>query len=206
MLNPVVPASSAPPLFCRGVPLCSAPRLAVVGSRVSRTGPPVAFAFAAHAARAGWVVGSGLASGCDVAAHRGCLAVEGRTFAVLPCGVDRVGPAPSHSLAQKIARAGCLISSYPDGTPPAKHRFIARNGVLVSLSQAVVVCAADITGGSMHTARFALEQNVPLACYLPARGPGSSGCRHLVESQGAKALSNPRELLAWLAGLQGARS
>ena len=206
MLNPVVPESSAPPLFCRGAPLCSAPRLAVVGSRVSRVGPPVAFAFAAHAARAGWVVGSGLASGCDVAAHRGCLAVEGRTFAVLPCGVDQVGPAPSHSLRNTIARRGCLISEYPNGTPPSKHRFVARNGVLVSLSQAVVVCAADIAGGSMHTARFALKQNVPLACYLPARGAGSAGCRHLVESHGAVGLANPRELLEWLAAVQGARS
>ena len=78
--------------------------------------------------------------------------------------------------------------------------------MLVSLSQAVVVCAADLAGGSMHTARFALQQNVPLACYLPARGAGSAGCRHLVESHGAAALSNPRELLDWLAGVQGVRS
>ena len=67
------------------------------------------------------------------------------------------------------------------------------------------MCAAGIAGGSMHTARFALKQNVPLACYLPARGAGSSGCRYLVESHGAAALSNPREPLEWLASVQGAQ-
>ena len=104
-MNPVVPESSAPPLFCRGAPLCSAPRLAVVGSRVSRVGPPVAFAFAAHAARAGWVVGSGLASGCDVAAHLHPCSDEGRAFAVLGCGVDRVG-LPSSPAAARFAYGG----------------------------------------------------------------------------------------------------
>ena len=176
----------------------------MVGSRVSLTGPPVAFAFAAHAARAGWCIGSGLARGCDTAAHRGCLAVAGQTFAVLPCGVDRVAAGSLQSPQQRIlAAGGCWLSPYPDGTPPAKHRFVERNATLVLLSQAVVVCAAELRSGSMHTARFALERNVPLACYLPARGPGSSGCRKLVESHGAVPLRNARQLLAWLALLQG---
>src|SRR5262245_35802827 len=64
--------------------------VAVVGSRTAtRYGEQLAADLAAGVAHRGWTVVSGAALGIDGAAHRGALAVEGLTVAVLAGGVDR---------------------------------------------------------------------------------------------------------------------
>ena len=78
-------------------------------------------------AAAGLVVVSGLARGIDGEAHRGALAAEGATVAVLGCGVDRDYPAAHARLAAEIRTHGLVTSEYPPGTDPAPWRFPARN-------------------------------------------------------------------------------
>jgi DNA processing protein len=176
------------------------PAVAVVGTRrPSPAGLAVAAAFAAQISRSGFAVVSGLALGCDTAAHRACLAAGGTTVAVLPCGVDRVAPASNTQLAHHILNAaGCLASEYPDGTPPRNFRFVERNRVVAALARAVVVIECECESGTMHTARFALEQNKPLACCVPESGPASSGCRLLLEQHGAVPLRNQNDLKLFL--------
>lgn len=180
-------------------PLLPARAVAFVGSRRASHGEPVAFAFAHRAARSGFAVVSGLALGCDSAAHRGCLEANGITVAVLACGLDRVAPVSNSALAQRILNArGFLASEYAPGVPPRNFQFVERNRVIVALSQAVIVTEAQLKSGTMHTAHFALEQNKPLACYIPEGAAASPGCLHLVKRCGATPLGNPNELELFL--------
>ena len=94
--------------------------VAIVGARAcSGYGRSVARMLAGGVAQAGALVVSGLARGIDGEAHRGALAVTGRTVAVLGCGVDRDYPAAHARLAWEIvAGAGSLSRS----TSPASSR------------------------------------------------------------------------------------
>ena len=188
-----VRSSSAAP------PVLPSAAVAIVGTRRPSHGVAVAFAFAAQSAKSGFAVVSGLALGCDTAAHRGCLERNGITVAVLPCGLDRVAPVSNSNLAHNILSAGgFLASEYPPGTPPRNFRFVERNRVIAVLSQAVVIIECEERSGTLHTARFALEQNKPLACYIPESGKASPGCLHLMKHHNATPLRNPDELKLFL--------
>ena len=124
-------------------------------------------------------------------------------MAVLPCGLNHVAPVSNRALAERIKESGgCLVSEYAPDTPPHNFRFVERNRVIVSLSQALIVMEAEECSGTMHTARFALEQGKTLACYVPESGPVSSGCRHLLENHGATPLRNTADLESFLETLQ----
>ena len=71
--------------------------VAVVGARAATSyGLHMAGELATGLADRGITVVSGAAIGIDGAAHRGALAVDGPTVAVLACGIDRAYP-PSTS-------------------------------------------------------------------------------------------------------------
>ena len=70
---------------------------------------------AADLAERGWVIVGGGAYGIDAAAHRGALATEGITIAVLACGVDHPYPAGHADLFAEIAAAGLVISEVAAG-------------------------------------------------------------------------------------------
>src|SRR5256712_6378195 len=131
------------------------PRVAIVGSRrPSPYGEAVAEQLAADLARAGVIVVSGLALGCDAAAHRGALVGGGVTIAVMGTGVDIVYPAAHFQLAEEIlAAGGALVSQFAYGTAPRRHNFPARNQTMAALSDAVVVVEAGAGSGGPLTAR-----------------------------------------------------
>jgi DNA processing protein len=133
--------------------------VAVVGARsCSGYGRSVARSLAGGVAEAGAVVVSGLARGIDGEAHRGALAVAGRTVAVLGCGIDRDYPAAHAELAHAIVAAGGLVvSEYEAGVEPAPWRFPARNRIIAGLAAATVVVEARERWGALITADFALE-------------------------------------------------
>src|SRR5258708_11096581 len=101
------------------------PRVAIVGSRrPSPYGEAVAEQLAADLARAGVIVVSGLALGCDAAAHRGALLGGGVTIAVMGTGVDIVYPAAHFRLPEEIlAAGGALVRQFPSGTSPPPPTF-----------------------------------------------------------------------------------
>src|SRR5713101_9809334 len=135
------------------------PRVASVGSRrPSPYGEAVAEQLAADLARAGVIVISGLALGCDAAAHRGALVGGGVTVAVMGTGVDIVYPAAHAKLAEEIlAAGGALVSQFPDGMTPRRHNFPARNWTMAALSEVVVVVEAAERSGALITAEAALD-------------------------------------------------
>lgn len=148
-------------LYLRGArpELLAGPCIAVVGARAcSGYGRQVARTLGRALAGAGAVVVSGLARGVDAEAHRGALEANGRTVAVLGCGIDRDYPAAHAELARRIAERGLIVSEYPPGTDPAPWRFPARNRIVAGLSLATVVVEARERSGALITADFALEE------------------------------------------------
>ena len=66
------------------------------------------------------VVVSGLAAGCDTAAHRGCMKAGGRTVAVVATGLDRVFPRENAALQEESLRnGGAVLSEQPVGAEAA---------------------------------------------------------------------------------------
>jgi DNA processing protein len=163
----------------------SQPRLAVVGSRkLSGYGRSVTDNLVASLARAGVVIISGLAYGIDITAHRAALAAGGTTVAVLPSSLDYIYPAAHRNVAHQITEKGTLISEYAPGSNIAfKSNFIARNRIVSGLADAVLIPEAALKSGSLHTARFALEQGkTVMAVPGNINSPGSEGCNNLIKS------------------------
>lgn len=141
-------------------PLLERPRLAVVGSRkVTAYGKTVTSQLVREIAGKGVVIISGLALGVDAAAHEAALEANGGMIVVLAHGLDTIQPATNHYLAKRIlAKGGVLVSEYPEGTPPNRMSFIARNRIVSGLSDGVLITEAAAKSGTIHTANFALEQ------------------------------------------------
>ncbi len=150
----------APPVLWVKGTLCPEDHaVAIVGSRAATPHAlEVAFRLAEGLARAGVVVVSGLARGVDAAAHRGALAGEGRTVAVLGSGVDVIYPAEHRALAAQVAASGALVSERLPGALPLPWHFPLRNRIISGLSAGVVVVEAATHSGSLITAARALDQ------------------------------------------------
>lgn len=149
-------------LYLRGtLPSSWRHAIAVVGSRkMSPYGKQVINLLVPPLAAVGVPIVSGLAYGCDAAAHEATLAAHGTTIAVLGSGLDDASlyPAAHRGLATRIlASGGALLSEYPPGTGSQKFHFPMRNRIIAGLSAAVLVIEAREKSGSLITAMSALE-------------------------------------------------
>ena len=147
-----------PVLYCLGS-MPAGPRVAIVGSRrMSPYGHEACQRFAQHLAAAGVVVVSGFARGVDAIAHRAALSVaDGKTVAVLGCGIDVAYPRGHRDLAQDIARQGAVLSEFPLRSQPLPWRFPIRNRIIAGLATSTLVVQAAERSGSLITAHQALE-------------------------------------------------
>lgn len=142
--------------------------IAVIGTRTpTENGKKIGEVLGNYYAKEGFVVVSGLASGCDTVAHKGCLKGGGKTIATLPCGLDKCYPNENKDLAYEILqKGGCLISEYKIGTNPSKNKFIQRDRLQVALSLGVAVVECAVECGTMHTVCFAKKYNKKIAVSL----------------------------------------
>ena len=188
-------------LYVRGRPeLLLTPTLGIVGSRNATTqGLRNAEDFARTLAAAGFSIASGLALGIDAAAHRGALAANGVTVAVIGTGADRVYPARNKELALAIAERGAIVSEFPLGTPVMAHHFPRRNRIIAGLSLGVLVVEAARESGSLITARLAGEQGREVFA-IPGsiHSPLARGCHQLLK-QGAKLVECAADIIDELA-------
>lgn len=156
----------APPvLYARGdLVFGDRPCVAVVGAhRASEAGIAAATAWGQALARRGIVVVSGLAAGVDAAGHRGALKAGGLTVAVVGAGLDRITPRQNLPLARQIAGTGALLSEYPPSTPTSVSRLLARNRIVVGLSDLVLIVEARLNaGGTMDAAARGLRIGLPV--------------------------------------------
>lgn len=207
--DPAYPAAlletADPPLllYARGrLALLGQPQLAIVGSRhATPNGLDNAKAFAAHLARAGLVIVSGLALGIDGAAHEGALdaseaGAEGGTIAVVGTGLDRVYPKRHHALAHRMTHgAGLMLSEFAIGTPPLPLHFPRRNRIIAGLTLGTLVVEAAVQSGSLITARMAVECGREVFA-IPGsiHSPQARGCHRLIK-EGAKLVETADDIL-----------
>ncbi|REK88676.1 DNA-protecting protein DprA [Streptomyces inhibens] len=131
--------------------------VAVVGARAcTEYGAHLAATLSSGLAERGWAVVSGAAYGVDGAAHRGALAADGATIAVLASGVDYAYPRGHTELIGRICEQGLVVAELPPGDHPTRSRFVQRNRVIAALTRGTVVVEAELRSGSLVTARRAL--------------------------------------------------
>ncbi|MCV7179092.1 DNA-processing protein DprA [Mycolicibacterium sphagni] len=169
---------------------------AIVGTRAaSGYGEHVAADLAAGLAEREVAVVSGGAYGIDGAAHRAALAVEGPTVAVLAGGIDNLYPAGHSSLLHRISSSGLLLTEYPPGVRPARHRFLTRNRLVAALGKATVVVEAGVRSGAANTAAWARALGrVVCAVPGPVTSASSMGCHALLRN-GAELVTRAEEVI-----------
>lgn len=189
-------------LWVRGGPVTPAlaQSVAVVGTRaVTRYGVEVTRQLVSGLAAHQWTVVSGGALGIDTAAHEAALAAGGMTVAVTACGIDRVYPARNAALLDRIADTGCVISEYPPGTPPQRHRFLTRNRLVAALTRGTVVVEAAWRSGALNTLSWAEGLGrVAMAVPGPVTGAGSLGCHERIRHGRAQLVTGADDIRALL--------
>jgi len=144
------------------------------------------------------VVVSGLARGIDAQVHQQCLDLGIPTVAVVAGGIDKGYPKSNKGLYQEIAKNGLVISEFPLGRVIVKGMFPVRNRILAGLSLAIVVVESGEQGGSLITARMALEYGREVFC-IPCgiNRFALQGCNILLE-RGSAPLYSPKQLTTFL--------
>jgi DNA processing protein len=139
---------------------------------------------------------SGAAFGIDQAAHRGALAGEGATVAVLACGVDRAYPAAHRELLDYVAETGLVVSELPPGCAPTKLRFLSRNRIIAALSLGTVVVEAAVRSGALNTASWAGTVHRPvMGVPGPVTSAPSEGVHELIRGRDAMLVTRGSDVL-----------
>lgn len=159
--------------------------VAIIGSRkATRTGNNKAYDLGVSYAKKGYVVVSGLALGCDASAHRGCMAADGGTIAIVATGLNLVHPRENIPLQEEILQKGGLIlSEQPLGVKANPTRLVARNRLQAALSEEIVVAECPEHSGTMHTVRFAQKYSKKVkAARLPYDKEENSGNKYIIDT------------------------
>ena len=157
--------------------------VAIVGARASTSyGEYVAGELGIGVVEAGVAVVSGGAYGIDAAAHRGAQHAAGVTVAVLACGVDVAYPRGNEALLARIAENGLIVSEWPPGCAPMRHRFLVRNRVIAALTTGTVVVEAARRSGALSTANRAADlSRLVMAVPGPVTSALSAGTNELLK-------------------------
>lgn len=172
--------------------------LAIVGSRqCSHYGREQARRFGYLLAQAGMTIVSGLAAGVDTFAHYGALDIpDGRTIAVLGCGLATVYPPENTALAERIADSGAVISELPLDTPTDRTNFPARNRIIAGMTLGTLVVECRQMSGALITARHAIDYDREVFA-IPGQidTPQSRGTNKLIAESQAKLVTCREDIL-----------
>lgn len=181
--------------------------IAIVGTRTpTHYGLTLTHRMAYELAAAGRTIVSGMARGIDTQAHKGALAANGGTIAVLGCGIDIAYPPENRDIRDRIAQIGAVLTEYPFGTRPEPGFFPARNRIISGLAAGTIIVEAAADSGSLITADYAVKQGRRLfAVPGNAGSPRSRGTNSLIK-QGAVLVESARDVLAQVGGTVPSRS
>ena len=130
--------------------------LAIVGARnASANGIGFAKKLAHDLKNLNFILASGLARGIDTAVHESSLP---GTIAVIAGGIGNIYPPENKKLYEQIEAEGLIIAELAYNVAPLAQHFPQRNRIISGISSATLVIEAGLQSGSLHTARFALEQ------------------------------------------------
>lgn len=110
-------------------------------------------------------INSGMALGIDTQAHLGAINENGKTVAVLGCGLNKIYPKENRDLFYKIIdNGGAVISEYENNVEAESKLFVQRNRIVSGMSIGVLVIEAAYRSGTSITAKFAKEEGKPIFC------------------------------------------
>jgi DNA processing protein len=169
---------------------------AIVGTRAATAyGEQVTADLAAGLTERDVTVVSGGAYGIDGSAHRAALGCDGATVAVLAGGIDIPYPAGHSALQHRIGQHGLLVTEYPPGVRPYRHRFLTRNRLVAAFAGAAVVVEAGLRSGAANTAAWARLLGRPVAAVPgPVTSSASAGCHALLRA-GAELVTRADEVV-----------
>lgn len=141
------------------------------------------------------IIISGLAYGIDIEAHRAALQVGLPTIAVMGSPITQVYPAVHKKTAEQLQETGILMSEYAPGSMMIPGNFPARNRIIASLSDALIVVEAAEKGGALITAEIAYSYNKDVFA-VPGnlQSPFSEGCNHLIRKMKASIYTGPGDI------------
>lgn len=191
----------APPIglvFKGALPKCNA--VAIVGTRnPTQYGARIASEFASGFSDRALDVISGGAYGIDTHAHRGAIAAEGRTTAILASGISVRYPAGNERLFEEILESGGLISEVMPEERARPERFLTRNRLIAALSRMTIIVEAAFRSGSLRTANDAAElMRIVLAVPGPINSPASDGCHRLIGDRCAEIVTSVADAMEFI--------
>ena len=181
--------------------ILDSPGVAVIGTRrATNYGLKQAKEFTAGLVRHHLTVVSGLAYGIDAAAHKTAVKTGGKTIAVLGSGIDNIYPGKHRELAKTIWESGgAVISEFPPGTNPDAGNFPVRNRIVSGLTLGTLVIESGLEGGSMITARSALDQNREVfAIPHSLDNQNGKGCNAIIKRGWGKLVQDMEDMIVEL--------
>jgi len=195
---------------CGRCPLSQPKMVAIVGTRQATSyGKTIVDEFVRRLAEIdkNVVIVSGLAYGIDIAAHSAALKYGLQTIGVVAHGLDMIYPTMHRREAAKMANTnGAILTEFPSRTQPLAQNFLQRNRIVAGLCHAVIVVESDFRGGSLSTARLAVEYGRELFA-VPGRitDKYSTGCNNLIAENRAGAFTTTEDFMkcmGWMAETQ----
>jgi len=183
-------------MFARGnMKLLAEPSAAIVGiAEPTAFGKAVARRFGEIFAERRIPLITGLDTGCDLAAHEGCLKIGGREILVLAHGLENK-ETDAAIVKSVLDHGGCVVSETLRPGAPANEGIRLRIG----LSRAVVVVEADDAIAKL------VAGNKTLACLQHTGKNALPPANKTLMAAGARPLTEGRDLEAFIAMIFGAK-
>ena len=162
-LEDMLGSDSPPYLFVKGnIDVLKSDCVGVCGSRhASQRGIELAKDIAIKLANNGIGIVSGNATGVDIVSHESILQNGGATIFVLPLGILNYRARPEIE-ALLSTKNHLIVSQFPPETTWFAHNAMARNSIIVAISNAMIVIEAGLSGGSLAAGEKAIELGNPL--------------------------------------------